>query len=176
MKLTSGVAEDRLRDFESRFSVCLPLDFRLYFFDTNGTGSRDEYESGFFCFWPIEEVVPLQRRIPRPIYRRPIRLFPLRRSLNLSTCVRDSTDFIRNRAEPGNRHSIGPERVLDHDRRPLVQRIHQGAIWLAKPRESTSVSDRPYRCNARSIVGADGKREDFRICTSDSESNVDLSM
>jgi SMI1/KNR4 family protein SUKH-1 len=57
MKRPSGVAENRLKEFEARFSVCLPLDFRLYFLDTNGMGSRDVYDSDVFCFWPLEEVV-----------------------------------------------------------------------------------------------------------------------
>jgi hypothetical protein len=64
MKLPSGVAENQLRDFESRFSVRLPLDFRLYFLDTNGIGSRDQYDSDLFCFWPLEEVVRCDDEFP----------------------------------------------------------------------------------------------------------------
>jgi len=52
-----GVAEDRLREFETRFGVSLPLDLRGYFLEIDGMGSRDESnDDDWFSFWRLAEV------------------------------------------------------------------------------------------------------------------------
>ena len=53
-----GVSEDRLRQFENRFSMNLLLDIRNYFLRINGMGSRNEVDDDFFSFGPSEDVVP----------------------------------------------------------------------------------------------------------------------
>ena len=52
-----GVAEDALVEFERRYAVSLPKDFRSYFLLANGGETNDE---SFVRFWPLEEVVPVE--------------------------------------------------------------------------------------------------------------------
>ncbi|MFI5460245.1 MAG: SMI1/KNR4 family protein [Isosphaerales bacterium] len=66
IKPAPGVAEDRLREFETRFGVSLPFDFRTYFLEIDGMGSRDESDDDWFSFWPLKEVVQCSDEYPEP--------------------------------------------------------------------------------------------------------------
>lgn len=52
-----GAAEDTLTEFERRYAVRLPQDFRSYLLLANGGDTNDE---SFVRFWPLEEIVPVE--------------------------------------------------------------------------------------------------------------------
>ncbi len=73
LRLAPGASEQEVRDFEGRYGVVLPNDFRGYILNTNGMlqdASRD-FDSNGFSFWPlvrvktvVEECAALSRNPP----------------------------------------------------------------------------------------------------------------
>jgi hypothetical protein len=56
ISLPSGVTEGRLRDFEVRSGVALPLDMREYFRCVDGMGDGLLYDKDLFNFRPLSDV------------------------------------------------------------------------------------------------------------------------
>jgi hypothetical protein len=58
-----GVNAATITDFESKYNVKLPCDMKEFFSTIDGMG--DEYdEKGFFRFWLLEEVKPIEEHTP----------------------------------------------------------------------------------------------------------------
>lgn len=57
LKPPPSVPKERLREFEGRFGVTLPVDMGSYFLRVDGMGSRDVSDDDWFSFWSLEEIV-----------------------------------------------------------------------------------------------------------------------
>ncbi|ETX08871.1 SMI1/KNR4 family protein [Candidatus Entotheonella palauensis] len=58
IKITLGVKEEQIKNFESKYGMFLPTDVRNYFLCMNGMGTywpNDRDREGF-SFWPLERV------------------------------------------------------------------------------------------------------------------------
>jgi hypothetical protein len=59
VKVPPGVAEDRLREFETRFGVAVAKDLRDYFLHADGMGEPFQWDDDLFHFCPLSEVQQL---------------------------------------------------------------------------------------------------------------------
>ena len=63
VKINAGVSEMELNDFEQKYGVVLPRDFRDYLKHVNGM-PHDEVDDGMIRFWTLQEIEPLTQGAP----------------------------------------------------------------------------------------------------------------
>jgi hypothetical protein len=84
LSIAQGNPEEKLSEFESRFRISLPLDFRGYLSTVDGMaqlGGQDCDKNGF-SFWPLRRIEPMARvcadnSLEVPEVRSPERYFVL---------------------------------------------------------------------------------------------------
>lgn len=61
VEVEPGCSPARIAEFESRYGVAMPPDLRSSYLAANGMKKtfKDEYDPEGFCFWPLEDVAPL---------------------------------------------------------------------------------------------------------------------
>ena len=59
----AGVSKQDVLSFEAKFGVKMPADMREYFLTTNGLESDAIEGGGWFRFWPLEDLKPLDTEI-----------------------------------------------------------------------------------------------------------------
>jgi hypothetical protein len=61
VNIRSGVSNDEIAAFESKYGVVMPNEVREYFMTADGTG--DDMDEGMYRFWPLAEVKPVHEEL-----------------------------------------------------------------------------------------------------------------
>ena len=59
-----GMTPRQIADFERRYGVRLPMEFRSYLLTVNGMGERGTCDDDFFSFWSLADVITIAEEFP----------------------------------------------------------------------------------------------------------------